>query len=86
MIVKTKLTELQDELMPQFENVCLRGRGASSFVYVLEKGRAVEVSEENGGFWLEFWDRSDDEDAPPVKEMTLESPEQVLREIRRWLA
>lgn len=85
MIVKTRLTEIQAELTEQFEKVLLKGHGASSFVYILNKGRAVEVSEENSGYWLEFWEKSDDEDAAPVQEMTLDRPEQVLREIRQWL-
>jgi hypothetical protein len=85
MIVKTKLSELQDELAPQFERVSLKGQGASSFLYLLNKGRAVEISEDSGGFWLEFWEKSDDEDAPPVKEMILASGELALRETRAWL-
>ena len=84
MIVKTKLAEIQDELAPQFEKVCIRGQGASSFVYAVNKGRAVEISEDNGGFWLEFWEKSDDEDAAPVKEMTVDSCEQAVQETKRW--
>lgn len=86
MIVKTKLAEIQDELAPHFENVYLKGHGLSSFLYVANKGRAVEISEENGGFWLEFWEKSDDEDAAPVKELTLAHPDQAVREATRWLS
>ena len=65
MIVKTKLAEIQDELASQVEEIYLKGHGASSFVYAVNHGRAVEISEINDGFWLEFWEKSDDEDAAP---------------------
>ncbi len=79
MIVKTKVT-------PHFEKVCLKGHGASSFIYVLNNGRAVEISEDNGGFWLEFWEKSEDEDAAPVREQTVDSGERAIQEARKWLA
>lgn len=85
MIVKTRLAELQDGLDLQFENVSLKGHGDSSFLYVLHKGRAVEISEDNGGFWLEFWEETEHEDAAPVKEITVTGPEQALLETRAWL-
>lgn len=85
MIVKTNLAEIHDELVGQFEIVSLRGHGSSSFLYVVNKGRAVEISEDNGGFWLEFWEKSDDEDAAPVKEMTVDGGERAIGETRRWL-
>jgi hypothetical protein len=53
---------------------------------LFNKGRAVEISEDNGGLWLEFWEKSDDEDAAPVKEMTVDSSEKAIRETTRWLA
>jgi hypothetical protein len=84
MIVKTKLAEIQDELAGQFETA-MKGQGASSFLYVTNQGRAVEISEDNGGFWLEFWEKSDDEDAAPAKEMTVDSTTKVVSETRRWL-
>lgn len=86
MIVRTKLSELQDELASLFEKVILKGQGPSSFLHVVDKGRAVEFSEDGGGFWLEFWEKSEDEDAAPVKEMTLASSEQAMRETRAWLS
>jgi copper(I)-binding protein len=51
----------------------LFGHGVSSFVYAVNKGRAVEISEDNGGFWLEFWEKSEDEDPAPVKELIVET-------------
>ena len=80
MIVKTSLAEILDELTPHLEKACLKGQGASSFVYAVNKGRAVEISEDNGGYWLEFWEKSEDEDASPVKEIVVESGEGAVRE------
>ena len=85
MIVKTRLVEILNELTPHLEKVCLKGHGASSFVYAVNKGRAVEISEDNGGFWLELWEKSDDEDAGPVKERTVVRSEQAVQETLRWL-
>jgi hypothetical protein len=85
MIVKTRLAEIQEELSRQFDKVTLKGQGLSSFLYVVHNGRGVEISEENGGFWLEFWDKSDDEDAGPVKEITVVNSNQAIQEAARWL-
>jgi hypothetical protein len=85
MIVKTRLAEIQEELSRQFENVTLKGQGASSFLYLFHNGRGIEISEQNGGFWLEFWEKSDDEDSGPVKEMTVARPELAIQETTRWL-
>ena len=85
MIVKSKLAEIQEELAPQCDKVCLKGSGKASFVYAVNNGRAVEISEDNGGFWLEFWETSDDEDAAPIREMTVESAEHAVDRARQWL-
>ncbi len=85
MIVKTKLTEIQDEVAPHIEKVSVKGYGTSSFVYAVNHGRAVEISEHNGGFWLEFWEKSGDENAAPVNEATVAICEQAIQEARRWL-
>jgi len=51
----------------------------------VNKDWAVEISEDNGGFWLEFWEKSEDEDAAPVKEMTVETSKDVVQNTLRWL-
>ena len=85
MIVKTRLEEILDELTPHSKEICLRGHGASSFVYAVNNDRAVEISEDNGGFWLEFWEKSEDEDAAPVKEMTVKTSNDAVQNTIRWL-
>ena len=85
MIVKTRLAEIQEQLAPQIESASLRGTGPASFVFAVNKGRAVEISEDNGGFWLEFWEKSDDEDVGPVNEVSAESSADAVQEAIRWL-
>jgi hypothetical protein len=86
MIVETKLAEIQEELASQCEKVCLKGDGVASFVYAVNNGRTVEISVDHGGFWLEFWETSDDEDAGPLQELTVESAEQAVAQAKQWLA
>lgn len=83
--MKIELAEIEAELSLQFENVRLKGHGFSSFLFATSGGRAVEISEDNGSFWLEFWEKSDDEDAAPVKEMSVVAAEQAVMETKRWL-
>jgi hypothetical protein len=85
MIVKTKLSEVQDLLPGDLEKVQIKGQGASSFLFAINKGRAVEISESEGELWLEFWEKSDDEDAAAVKECTVANPEAAALETQRWL-
>jgi hypothetical protein len=85
MSVITKLAQIRNELAPYVEKVSLKGHESASFLYVVNKGWAVEISEDNGGFWLEFWARSDDEDAVPVKEMTVESSKDAVQNAMVWL-
>ena len=85
MIVKTHLAEIQEELARDFDNISLKGQGCSSFLYVTHNGRGVEISEDKGAYWLEFWEKSDDEDAGPVKEITVNGGDRAISETRRWL-
>ena len=85
MIVKTTLAEILDELRPHLETVCLKGRSDSSFIYAVNNDRAVEISEDDGGFWVEFWEKCEDEDAAPVKEMIVETGKDAVQSAFRWL-
>jgi hypothetical protein len=85
MIVKTRIGELHDELASRVANVATKGHGPSAFVYAVNDGRAVEISEDNGGFWLEFWESSEDEDAGPVKELVAESTQEAINATLKWL-
>lgn len=85
MIVKTGLAEIQDALAAHMDQVSLKGQGRSSFVFATNNGRAVEISEHDGGYWLEFWERSEDEDAAPVKELTVTAAQDAIRVSMDWL-
>jgi hypothetical protein len=63
----------------------LNGHGVSSFVDAMNNGRAVEISEDNGDFWIAFWDKSEDEDAAPVKELTVETGQDAVQNAIWWL-
>ena len=78
------LKNIQRELVGRFESVALKGVGPSSFLFIEHGVRAVEVSENGGKWWIEFWDTGD-EDAEAVDEMTVASPEEAVQQISRWL-
>jgi len=62
-----------------------RGEGKSEFLYVSSISRAVEISLENNSYWIELWDNSDPESGdPPVREMEVQSEEEVTKVVRSW--
>ncbi|MSU76514.1 MAG: hypothetical protein EXS16_00305 [Gemmataceae bacterium] len=81
----SNLATIRDDLPNELESVELRGHGSATFLYLTHHGREMEISECDEGIWLEFWDNSDDEDAGPVKDMTVLLCEDAIREARRWL-
>ena len=80
------LQQVVNELSPQFAQVSLGGQGKARFVYARQNGRAVEISEDAGDWWLEFWDGDPEMDAAPVKELTLPNCRAAVKEARDWLA
>jgi hypothetical protein len=85
MMIRTPLEDIQDRLSSHFEKVDLRGDGASSFIYATHRGRAVELSEDNGSYWVEFWECTEDEDSPPAKELTISSATEAIEAAIDWL-
>ena len=63
----------------------VRGESDGSFLYCCHSGRAVEASMNDGKWWIEFWDRSEDPDALAVKECTVTSVDEVFQLICDWL-
>jgi hypothetical protein len=81
-----KLNAMFRELQKSVESVSIRGEGTSSFLYATSKGRSVEISaHQEGGWWLEFWEATADEDAPPVRESIAETSEKAIAETIGWL-
>jgi hypothetical protein len=85
MDVIDELQHMLHQLSPQCEHVSLRGQGRARFVFAQHKGRALEISESDGNWWLEFWDADPDLDAAPVKELTLQTARQAEKEAIDWL-
>ena len=80
-----ELCRIKASLQLTLQSVSVRGEDLASFIYAEEKGRAVEISKDYDGWWLEFWEESEDEDAPPVKDEVLKDEDQVVTEALRWL-
>jgi len=61
-----------------------RGSGADAFLFVEAAGRAVELSEDEGQWVMEFW-AGDGESAFPVKERSVGSDHDALQAVAEWL-
>jgi hypothetical protein len=78
-----------DDLRLQLERrgLCasFRGEGRAAFLFVEYDGNAVEISDHEGRWWVEFWDASEDEDAAPVKDSFFATPGQAVDAAAFWL-
>jgi hypothetical protein len=79
MNVSDELQHVLNHLSLHFEHVSLRGQGRAAFVFARHKGRALEISESEGKWWLEFWDADPDADAAPVKELTIQTLQEAVK-------
>lgn len=80
------LRGIRDKLASQVQQVTLRGEGASSFLFVEHDGRAVELySSDSGGWIVERWETSDDEDAASVGKTTVQDQSAAVQTILGWL-
>jgi hypothetical protein len=86
MNVSEELQHMLNQLSLQFEDVSLRGHGQARFVFARHKGRALEISESEGDWWVEFWDANPDADAGPVRELTVQTSQAAVKEATDWLA
>jgi hypothetical protein len=86
MNVSDQLQQMLKQLSLQFAHASLRGQGRARFVFARQDSRAVEISEDAGNWWLEFWDGDPDVDAAPVKELTLPTYLEAVKEATAWLA
>ncbi len=81
----TTLDNLQSELQQKGLSVSLRGGGRASFLFIEHQGKAVEISDHDGRWWVEFWDVSDDEDAAPAKDRFFATAKQAVDAATCWL-
>ncbi len=80
------LHDFQNELLRLGASASLRGSGAAEFVFAERQGRAVELSRSQEQWFVEFWERSNDENAPATKEAFYKSSTEVLEAIAAWLS
>jgi hypothetical protein len=79
------LLQMQSRLAGLAEHVSIRGSGAGSFLFARNRGRAVEISDDEGIWWIEQWDLSEDEDASPCAESRLERIGEAIELAIVWL-
>ncbi len=85
MDVINELQAIRIALNSRFDSVQIRGDGRGRYVFAQHQGRAIEVSENNGSWWMEFWKADDNEAASPVAEMTLETTDEAIAHATQWL-
>ncbi len=81
----TTLDDLQSELQQKGLSASLRGDGRAAFLFVEHDRKAVEISDHEGQWWVEFWDASDDEDAAPAKDRFFPTAGQAIDAATCWL-
>jgi len=79
------LQQMQVHLAAQAESVSIRGAGAASFLFAKHSGRAVEISSDEGMWWIEEWEFNDDEDSPACAEAWVQSVEEAVGLALAWL-
>lgn len=79
------LGKLQSAVAPHVECVNVRGKGLGSFLFIQGKGRAVEASRHQSQWWLECWERQQEDDAPSAKELYLKTENAAVAAIVEWL-
>jgi hypothetical protein len=81
----TRLDDLISKLQERGLSASLRSGGRAAFLFVEHDGKAVEISDHEGQWWVEFWDTSEDEDAAPVKDRFFPTPDQTVDATACWL-
>jgi hypothetical protein len=81
----TKLDDLRIELQQMGLSASLRGGGRAAFLFVEHDGKAVEISDHEGQWWVEFWEASEDEDAAPAKDRFFSTSGQAIEAMTCWL-
>ncbi len=79
------LKSLETRLCNSIDQVSIRGLADGPFLFACHRGRSVEVSTNDGQWWIEFWEKSDDEDAAPIGEVTVASEEEACQALLDWL-
>jgi antitoxin HicB len=80
-----RLKRLELRLRKKIDEVSLRGLADGPFLFASHLGRAAEASTNNGQWWVELWQRSDDPNAAPSKEVFTKSDDEAYQTILDWL-
>ena len=72
------VNSVKSRLTHNFDSISVRGSQLAVFLFIEHCGRAIELSAEEGRWWMELWDCSSDDDAPPTKELTVDSDEMAI--------
>ena len=81
----SSVESIKARLTHNFDTISVRGSQRAVFLFIEHCGSAIELSADNGKWWIEFWDCSSDDDAPPTKELTVDSDEMAIAAIEEWL-
>jgi hypothetical protein len=84
-MIDATLNDLKTELQRKGFSASSRGEGRAAFLFVEHDGKAVEISEHEGRWWVEFWDVSEDEDAAPARDGFFGTPDQAIDATTGWL-
>jgi hypothetical protein len=84
MKMNDQLLDLRDQLgIREGLRVDLRGSGEAAFLCIRSSERAAEVSIEERGFFLEFWDEADEEsDGAAVRSESVHSVSEVVKRLK----
>jgi hypothetical protein len=80
-----ELDDVKSELHRKGLSASVRGGGRAIFLLVEREGKAVEISEHEGQWWVEFWEASDDEDAAPAEDRFFPTSGQAVDAVACWL-
>ena len=86
-MVPSQLLEIQEQLNDLGKNliVDMRGAGQSAFLYICSNNRAAEVSMEGQGFFVEYWDESDEKsERESIRNEILYSIFEVKQNLMIW--
>lgn len=80
------LQSLREGIISFAETAEVRGTGAARFLFVTRNGRSVELSfDQFNHVWVEYWERTLDEDASPIRDETFCSIAEAQISLIDWL-
>ncbi|GAB4154184.1 MAG: hypothetical protein Tsb009_30740 [Planctomycetaceae bacterium] len=81
-----ELEEILQRLSQHCENVERKGDDLTGFIFAENNSRAIEISmNEEGKWWMEFWEAKDDEYGSPLKELTVAELDHAVDHLIQWL-